>query len=111
METRGLELRFPENAAPLAVVGAAAAAELQINASIDASLPSHGVPMMQLPDGYAQHKVGVLLLRLFAQERGCEVRGCSLSEFLKAIEDHVWAISRKPRTYSTNHQRAFSRST
>ena len=80
METplRGLELRFPENAAPLAVVGAAAAAELQINASIDASLPSHGVPMMQLPDGYAQHKVGVLLLRLFAQERLRSARMFSL---------------------------------
>ena len=48
-----LELRFLQNAAPLAVVGAAAVAGLQIDAAVDASLPSQGVPLLQLPDGYA----------------------------------------------------------
>ncbi|CAI5492755.1 unnamed protein product [Closterium sp. Naga37s-1] len=54
-------LRFPQDAAPLAAIGAAAIAKIEIDAAVDASLSGSTPPVLYLPTGEELRGAGTIL--------------------------------------------------
>ncbi|CAI7793529.1 unnamed protein product [Closterium sp. NIES-53] len=54
-------LRFPQDAAPLAAIGAAAISKIEIDAAVDASLSGSSPPVLYLPTGDELRGAGTIL--------------------------------------------------